>query len=293
MFITYNVVMGKKYLFVVNPISKKANKKLGKIIRQLNSIEYSIFYTRADCNRQDLRELVAKGDFTHVIAVGGDGTIHDVLNSTFGLNVCIGVFPLGSGNDFARMFKLSTNTSRLVEMIVTDNTTTIDCGRVNSECFINFCSFGLDAEIVDKSLIYRKFLPNSLTYIPAVYHALITHTPKNMFINGVANKINLIAIHNGKYYGGGMPINFDAHMQDGELNTCKINSMAKLKFMLVFPLVFLKKHGLLKQVEFSTTSHLEIDCSEKILSTLDGEFYDFEYPVKIEVIPDSVKVLIP
>ncbi len=289
-FVMYSIQ--KKYLFVVNPLSKRANKKLNLILKKDKGLVYDIFYTKAECNRKELRELAESGNFTHIIAVGGDGTIHDVLNSTFGLDVTIGVFPLGSGNDFARMFNIPTKSAGLTKMLQNNKTEVIDCGKVNYEYFINYCSFGLDAEIVDKSFIYRGFLPNSLTYIPAVYHALLTHSPKKITINGREEIINLIAIHNGVFYGGGIPINYSAKLNDGILNVCKVTAMARLKFMLLFPLVFLRKHEIIKQVEFSKIETLELDCKEKILSTLDGEFYEFEYPVNIEIVPKSIRILV-
>lgn len=282
-----------RYLFVLNPKSNNTKTKLLKIINLCKEINYDIFETTIECNREALRETAVNGKFTHVIAVGGDGTIHDVLNSTFGLDVVLGVFPLGSGNDFARDMKIPTRSRNLAKMLENDKLRTIDCGKVQEDYFINYVSFGFDAEIAEDSLNYRRILPSSLSYIPAVYHCTLSHNTTKAVVDGQEVDLNLIAIHNGRFYGGGMAINPEAKVDDGLLDVCCVAGMSRKKIWTLFPLIYIKKLHKISGVKYSKATEVKIKFIDDVPCALDGELYQYGRSVEVKIMKDSVRLLVP
>src|SRR5690554_315920 len=109
-------VLVMKYLFAVNPVSGKNKakakmKRLALILRE-NKFNFMLYETKPYQYADDLRKVIVENNITHVFAVGGDGTAHEVLNSVVGLDVYFGVILFGSGNDFARVLKLPKKIKR-------------------------------------------------------------------------------------------------------------------------------------------------------------------------------------
>lgn len=119
-----------KYLFAVNPVSgkgktKKRMKRLEVRLKE-HQLNYILYETKPYHYAQDLQKIIIEEEVTHVFAVGGDGTAHEVLNAVVGLEVNFGIIPFGSGNDFARNFKLPKKINKVMDMILRNETQMID-----------------------------------------------------------------------------------------------------------------------------------------------------------------------
>jgi YegS/Rv2252/BmrU family lipid kinase len=283
-----------KYLFVINPVSGKGNalhlvKKVFDNIKDY--LNYDIFITTPEHYASQVRLLISKEKFTHVIAVGGDGTANEVLNAVIHTDAVMGILPFGSGNDFARNLDLPNKTKEIIEMLTSNKIKKIDCGKAGDTYFLNYISFGLDSEINRIADLYKSSLPAETAYIVAVFHALIKHRSKHMIINGEPKHIHLLAIHNGRFYGGGIPMNPRADCQDGKLNLIYVDKMWKIKILLIFPTIFMGLHHKFKEVHFSKIKKLTIDTKDTILTAMDGENFNLTFPLNIEVHPQAVNFL--
>lgn len=285
-----------KYLFVVNPASGKgkAIKRMDELEKRLSTdnIDFDIFYTKPERYAPVVDGLIANNHYTHVIAVGGDGTAHETLNAIIDHDVIFGIIPFGSGNDFARMYSLGTDIEETLSIIKNSNYREIDFGKANDRYFVNYVSFGFDSEINEKASKYKKKFPGGTAYFFGVFHALFRHKNKQITVNGEKQKVYLAAIHNGRYYGGGLKINPSASCEDGLLDSCVITSSSKFKVLTILPMLVFGRHGRFKQVNFNQRENFVIDCEEDIISTIDGEFIDFEFPVNIEVGKKKIKFLV-
>lgn len=283
-----------KYLFVINPKAGRGNalhsvKKIFDHIKDF--LPYDVFITTPTHYATDIRKLIHRGKFTHVIAVGGDGTANEVLNAVVGTNAIMGIFPFGSGNDFARHMNLPHSTQNIIEMLINNKTEKIDCGKAGDMYFLNYISFGLDSEINRKAEFYKSSLPAKTSYIIAVFHALIRHRSKLVSLNGEPKKIHLVAVHNGSFYGGGIPMNPNADCKDGELNLIYVDKMWKIKILFIFPTIFMGLHHKFKVVHMSKIKNLNIDTKDSVLIALDGENLDLPFPMNIEVQPQAINFL--
>ncbi len=286
-----------KYLFAVNPVSGKNKAKvkmnqLGFLLKE-HKIDFITYETQPYHYADDLRKIIMENDITHVFAVGGDGTAHEVLNAVVGLNVFFGVVPFGSGNDFARVLKLPNKIDKVFEMINANDYVVIDVGKVYDRYFLNYISFGFDVEILKQSIRLKKFFKSGFAYIVALIKTLINYKCKTYKINSEEKKLYLSTIHNGKFYGGGMKINPFAEINDGILDLCTVKKISRLKLLLLFPSVFSGKHFKFKKiVNFCSKRKFIVETNDETVSCgIDGELYEFSSPIEINIVPESVKMI--
>lgn len=286
-----------KYLFAVNPVSGK-NKAKGKMKRlevllKKHNINYMLYETKPCHYASELREKIIENNITHVFAVGGDGTAHEVLNAVVGLDVYYGVIPFGSGNDFARSLGLPKKIKKIFKMIQNNDSILIDAGKAGERYFVNYISFGIDVEILKNSYKVKRFIRGGLAYVLSVIITLIKYKCQKYTINDKSNDLYLATIHNGKYYGGGMKINPFAEVNDGLLDLCKVRKISRFKFITLFPSVFSGKHYKFKKiVSFESKRHFLVEALDEIISCgMDGELYELKTPIEISIVPKCVKMI--
>lgn len=290
-------VIGMKYLFAVNPVSgkNKARKKMNRLAALLrkHKFNFMLYETKPYHYANDLRKVIIENNITHVFAVGGDGTAHEVLNSIIGLDVYYGVIPFGSGNDFARLLKLPKKRDKILRMLQNNDSIEIDVGKAGERYFVNYISFGFDVEILKKSYKIKKVIRSGIAYIFSLLSTLITYKCQNYNIDNKSEKIYLATIHNGKYYGGGMKINPFAEINDGLLDLCVVKKMSRLKLLTLFPSVFSGKHYKFKKiVSFKSRRNFTIENENKTISCgMDGELYELQSPIEVTIVPRCVKMI--
>ncbi|QVK17206.1 diacylglycerol kinase family lipid kinase [Mycoplasmatota bacterium] len=286
-----------KYLFAVNPVSgkNKAKAKMNQlaILLRDNNIDFMTYETQPYQYANDLKSIILENNITHVFAVGGDGTAHEVLNAIVGLDVFFGVIPFGSGNDFARVLRLPKKIDKVFNMIEKNQHVVIDVGQVKGRYFLNYISFGFDVAILKQSVKFKRFLHGGLAYLCAVISTLITYKCEYYKINDEEKRLYLSTIHNGKFYGGGMKINPFSEINDGILDLCTVKKMNRFKLLLLFPSVFSGKHFKFKKlVKFESKRHFLIETNEdSVVCGIDGELYEFDSPIEVKIIPKSVKMI--
>lgn len=212
-----------------------------------------------------------------IVAVGGDGTVNEVakgiINKRQGI---LGIIPGGTGNDMARSLGIPLNPKEALKLILKGNKKEIDIGRVNSYDFLNISSAGFDAEVVINNEKIKKRFKSHISYAISVVYTLFTYKNKNVTIkiNGKTfnEKILLLAVGNGKYYGGGMKILPMAQIDDGYLDICLISNISKLLSLYLFPTIFNGHHIKYKKyVKIYKAKSVTITSKEEFLLNIDGD----------------------
>ncbi|CUS88833.1 lipid kinase, YegS/Rv2252/BmrU family, partial [Candidatus Kryptonium thompsonii] len=192
-----------------------------------------------------------------VVAAGGDGTVNEIVNGILQSNSekLLGVIPIGSGNDFAKMLNLKPFKIKIaIESIKRRRITTSDVGIIRfidefgnsgERFFINGVGVGFDAVVANESRKI-KHLRGILLYLLALLKSLKDYeTPEmEVYIDGkkIKEKIFLVAVGNGKSAGGGFLLTPDAKINDALLDVCLVSDLSILRVLQVLPTVLKGKH---------------------------------------------------
>jgi diacylglycerol kinase (ATP) len=247
----------------------------------------------------------------YIIAAGGDGTMNEVVNGVMQVptdkrdKVLVGLFPLGTGNDFARTAQLAKSAEGLADLIQNRQYQKIDVGHVEfldendtkkSRYFNNIAEIGVGAktvEIVNKS---KKTLGSTLTFVLGVLKAFIGYKQQEIKINADnfswEGKIVAICVANGQYFGSGLGIAPGASLNDGKLSLVIVGSLKIVHFLWYMP-----KLRKLKKIKHPQVNYLKIDACEvigkqKYPLEMDGENVGFT-PFSAKVISNAINLLKP
>lgn len=275
-----------KYIFIVNPESAKGNamKIIGNIekVCKQEHIEYEVCYTLAQGDVTRLAQSY-KDDENIIYAVGGDGTLSEVLNGVIGTKNKIGIIPAGSGNDFYRTVK------ELAKAEIES-----DVGVVNGKYFLNIACVGIDAEVANNVPLMKK----KNVKVKNLYTASILYTFTHFKFKQIHFKsqekdekgnFTILSICNGRYYGGGYNISPKASLEDNYFDVYYIN---KLRLPSIINLLLKLKKGKLEQDKRTNhfkTNNITVTSEEPIRFNVDGETIE-NTKFEIKIIPKAIKI---
>lgn len=286
-----------RFKLIINPIAggRKGKTLTEKILERLRSwgISFDHEFSRYIGHATEIaRQSVKK--FDAVVAVGGDGTVNEVVNGIFGYNIPLGILPVGRGNDF---FK-SINTSRLLDVIIkpfveTPKIIMADVGRINSRYFMNVAGVGFDALVATIAEPIRFLGP--IAYLGSAIMGLMKNRGIKLHLNIDGEKIDLnallVAIANGKYFGGGMKIAPEASPWDGKFDVCLIENTSRLEILKTLPKVYSGEHTHHPKVKMLKAEYIEIVSSEKVPAEMDGEVF-YADRIAVEVVPKGIPLIL-
>ena len=291
-----------KHIFIVNPVAGKGKgmKYIEKVRPLLDEkLDYIILETKGKGHATELASLYATKEECIMYAVGGDGTINEVLNGIVGTDSKLAIVPTGSGNDFIRGIYPKYKIERLLEGLIKGQASYVDIGKINEKYFLNVASVGLDAEIAKNVVKFKKikFIGGSLAYLLSIVKTLFGYKCNlvKIKVDGEeiwADRSLLLAIANGKYYGGGIPIAPSAKVDDGELNICLVKELRLLHILPLVPKLFLARHEEAKEVRIFKARCIEITGEKHLNINIDGEIVK-EKNVSIEIIPNGIEIIVP
>lgn len=292
-----------RYRIVVNPAagrgrSLKIWQGLEPLARQLG-LEYSVHITTGPGDATIQARAAADQGYDAVVAMGGDGTIAEVVNAIAGGETPLGVIPAGTGNDYVRSAALPQDPGRALRALVAPRRRRLDVGRVNGRFFVNVGGAGFDAEVAHFSNTKAKFLSGTPAYVFSVVWTLISYRPTRLLLtmDGEAREVQvtMIAVGNGSHYGGGMWIVPEAKMDDGLLDVCVIGPMGRGELLAALPSVFKGKHVTHPKIGFyqaRTVGLRVLEPGRTVYAHADGEPLG-ALPLEFSVAPGAQTVLYP
>ena len=292
----------KKILLAYNPVSGSAvfRKKLDAIIESLQrrKILPVLYRTRAENSAEEFFECVKISDVQGILAAGGDGTLHRVINwiKKFDINLPVGVIGSGTSNDFATHLKIS-DIEKYFDAIAENKTRPIDLGLVDGkEFFINVASAGVFTSIAHEVDSRQK---NALGKI-AYYLRGIGELPKfksvEFEIKADGKIFNLEAflflVLNSPAGAGMKKITDAAKIDDGKLDFLALKKCSPRKLLtLTQKLLAGKCVNSDPNVFYLQAKNFEINSSANLISDLDGEIGE-TLPIKIETVPRAVNFFV-
>ncbi len=256
----------------------------------------------------ELARQAAEAGYELVIAAGGDGTVHEVVNGLMQVprerRPRLGVVPLGSGNDFAHAAGITEHDpAQALRQVLQGTPRRLDIGRVEDEhgrveFFDNTLGIGFDATVTIRSHklpVVRGFL----MYLIAVLQTIMMDNiaPRLRFTSDrehwEAARLMLV-ICNGPREGGGFLVAPDAVPDDGLFHYACIDQVSRLQMLRTVPEVMRGTHGRLPYVHMGTLQHLELHSDRPLAIHLDGEIFagpgsSVQY-LKLDVLPQELEV---
>ena len=196
----------------------------------------------------------------------------------------------------AKSLGIPKDPSMALELLCKGNTKLIDIGRANKYNFLNIGSIGFDADVVINNTNIKKIIKSGISYVVSVIYTLIHYKAKKVEIiiddKIIEEKILLLAVGNGKYYGGGLPILPNAVVDDGHLDICVISNINKLKFLLLFPSIFKGNHIKYdKYVKLYRGKDVRVKSKEEVNLNIDGEVIPNVNEVLFSMEAEKLKVI--
>lgn len=268
-----------KYKFIINPVSGGGRAKalfpvVENIFKSRKAV-YDIYTTRAPLDAVDAAADAVRNGFDIIVAVGGDGTVNEVLNGMAGTGTVLAVLQGGKGNDFASAMGIPRNPVAACEVLLKASVRSIDLGRVLGRYFINTVGVGFDAAVAQKVNRGSGIFKGTSAYVYQFLKTLRSYQPVEMEIDlgegpFIATPL-LVAVGIGQAYGGGMKILPDAVPDDGLFDVCIMDTMSSSKLIYHFPKVFKGALKNIKQAGMHRTRELKLNLCEERPLHLEGE----------------------
>lgn len=292
----------KNIAFIINPISgsketQNAKRKLPKLIMQSLDAEQwlpNIAFTEYAGHAAELAYQYARMGFDAVVAVGGDGTVNEVVRGLRGTRTALGIIPMGSGNGFARHLNIPIKPQKAIEMINHSEPISVDYGMANDKLFISTCGTGFDAVVADHFAGSNK--RGFATYFQSVLKDIFAYQPQTYHIVGdgldVTHKAFLITFANANQWGYEALIAPKASVQDGKMDIMLMSSHAILGSASLALRLFA---GSIDDSHFMDTIRAKDIMLERETAApfhIDGDPVEMEKDIHIRIIPDGVRVLV-
>ncbi|HOS73031.1 MAG TPA: diacylglycerol kinase family lipid kinase [Bacteroidales bacterium] len=303
----------KEWFVIVNPNAgggkgKKDWKRISDLLTRENISFISRFTGRRGQAIDYTDEAIEKG-FRRFISVGGDGTLNEVVNGIFIRNrvpaneITIAMIPVGTGNDWGRMFGIPSIYEGAVKVIAEGKTMLHDIGLVDyfegeqsrRRYFINITGLGFEALVVKKTNRQKDRGRNSKAiYFFNILSSLVSYriTAADIIIDGRKSSADIFSINvgNGRYCGGGMRQTPDALPDDGLLDVTVIKEMGRLEIIKNLRLLYdgtILSHP---EVDGYRCRNLKIESESLLFIESDGELLGHT-PAEIGIIPSAVNIV--
>jgi YegS/Rv2252/BmrU family lipid kinase len=292
--------------FVVNRASGNGKgHKVWKYVERLlveKNIEYQVAFTERPRHAIEIvKEISQKKDVSAVIAIGGDGTVHEVANGLIGSEIPLGSIPAGSGNDFARGLQIPKQSNKALDKVLYGRKQKMDIVCINDEVIISAAGIGFDGQVakVTNQATYKKWLNRfglgKLCYIFSFFKVLFLYRPTevNIVIDGQEQTFScvwLIAVANVPFYGGGMKICPNAKFDDGVFDVCIVHGITRWKLVKLFPRVFRGTHIYDRAITTLTGKQLAIMSTSPMITHGDGEIVG-ETPIQLSIKKEGLYIV--
>ncbi|WLD93873.1 diacylglycerol kinase family protein [Alkalihalobacillus sp. AL-G] len=299
------------YGFIINERSgngrgAKVWEKVESFLKDRN-IPYCFRITeKAGHGTQLVHEMLGEKNLKAIVAVGGDGTVNEVINGLIGSDKPLGILPSGSGNDLCRALNIPLNWKGALQRVLECNIRTIDLGEVTCRndkprFFTTVTGIGFDGQVAQTTNesfykgILNKFQMGKAVYILSVFKVLMNFKPSNIELSIDDNRkyvsnVWLVAVANSSFYGGGMKISPQAKIDDGWLDVCIVQNLSKWGLIKLFPYVYQGKHIHHPSVTTFRCKTIDIQSDVPFTFHTDGEIIG-QTPLLIRTNPNCLHVV--
>jgi len=297
----------QRYLVVVNPVSRggKALREGTWLLKNLRKLEvwHEAFFTENPGHAENIvKHWIERVDV--VVAVGGDGTVNEVVNGMLSVPDCsrpLAVFPAGTADDFCHNVGIPRNDrEKALEILLTDRSRRIDLIKCNNRYAVVQMGIGVDAEIAYKTLSHKsiRLAAYWAVGVRLVFIDRLRNSPKALRIRGESGEFDgkfLIAVFGNSplyaRYVWWMP---EAKMDDGLLNMSALRPMSPLPAWFLLFKCF-NRDFRSDKILYDVSPWYNVELLEETFLQIDGEVYRYDAgeTLSISVVPNALSVRMP
>lgn len=300
-----------KIAIILNGISLQKKFFFTNILPSLQAqFRVDVFETHTKHDAVSLADKAVDKRFDVVLAAGGDGTVHQVINGVLqereqSINLpTLGIIPIGSGNDFARTLQLKANGEQLVSLLKKNQPQLIDVGKISFHAytgqreeryFINEVDIGMGPDVVKKVLASGRPFGSAAAYYLAILSNFFTYKPFQAKIKTPTwaweGKIRTLVVANGKYYGHGYCIGPAAKPNDGLFSTFIAGNISVMDFIRLSGKLKQEARLQLEDIFYNDTISAELTATNPAVVEADGELLGL-LPAEITLLPKRIRFLL-
>lgn len=296
------------WFLIANPSAGNTNfKKSWTCIQNLlktKKIKFSFAFTQYSKHEILIVDEAIKKGYRNFISVGGDGTLHHVVNGimkqryTKTSNIKLGVIPLGTGNDWIRTYKIPNSIKKSIDVIINNSTIIQDIGCITltsgkKEYFNNLAGIGYDGYVVKNLKTLKKL--GSISFLISGLYSLFFYrkTYYKVIINNdiINEKCLMILFGICKYSGGGLQVTKEPDPKDGLLDITIIKKISFLNLIFNLPKLYNGEIVHHKKVTTYKVKELKIIAKNRSIIEGDGEIIG-SGSLKVTIIPNAIHFLI-
>jgi diacylglycerol kinase (ATP) len=295
---------------IVNPAAgANSTRRKWPDIRSLikaAGINFDFQFTEAKGHGIELARKAASEGYRFLVAVGGDGTIHEVANGIMDSKqneTVLGIISTGTGSDLSRSTGLSQDIPRACSALNSQRRLVIDMGQVEYQVkgetkqryFINSAGIGFDAEVVAATERLPKYFGGTIPYLTGLFRSFIGYRNKKVSFNlgsqSEQARVLSIVVANGRYFGGGMHIAPEAKLDDKLLDVVIIGNFGKIELIKNLSRVYKGTHLTHPKIRLEKSTAISIQSDKPFLIHADGEILG-EGPVSFRLLPAALCLVV-
>jgi diacylglycerol kinase (ATP) len=300
-------------LVIVNPVaggggSAKRWEKVEPLLRQLG-FDFEAVVTGKPGEAKVLAAQAAGRGYDSVVAVGGDGTVSEIVNGlmteTGGAEggPRLGIVPTGRGVDFCRTLGVPLDYLEATRRLVNARVVAVDVGQAEytadgggrSCYFANFAGLGFDVEVSRRANSIAPRGGGTIPYLSSVFLCLLLFRNKRveMVVDGevMRRRVASIVAANGQYFGGGMRIAPQASLSDGQMDVVVLGDLNRAELIFNLPKIYEGTHVTHPKVDVLRARTLEVHSVEPVYFQVDGDPLG-ETPVRLHLHPAALQVVV-
>ncbi len=284
-----------KTKLIVNPMSARLKKGEGwhqieQALRAENFAYQAVFTERRGHAVELARQALTDG-FDLIVAVGGDGTLNEVVNGMIGSdhrainpNAALGAISCGTGSDFARTAGIPRDLTAAAQQLARAQTSRpLDVGEIIYHVnereihlyFANVAGMGFDAEVVERTETGGKRGGGTIPYLTTLLATISVYRNKDVTLciddRKIEGRMNSVVVCNGKYFGGGMEIGPNAALDDGLFDIITLGDFGTVEVMLNTPLLYNGKILTHPKVTEYRGKVVSVESKQRMMIEADGE----------------------
>ncbi len=290
-----------------------AGERWDKISKSLaaEGVAFDAVFTERKMHAATLAAQAIENGIRHLVAVGGDGMAHEVVNGIFQQKICppgdvlFCLLPIGTGNDWVKTHRIPRNFRHWLSCFKKGKTAFQDVGfmqfqkdgKRESRYFINVAGLSYDGYIAKKMEGQKTLLPRALVYFEMAVRCLFKYKIPQLSVvfNGQESAGQLLTVNIGvcKYSGGGMQLVPHAVPGDGRFALSILGKISPVAVLLISPLFYLGKIGWHPKVRLFHTKHVSVKplMGGTVWVEADGEFLG-EAPAQFAILPKALKIVV-